>query len=78
MVTVELFRCPPEVRLGTQVNALSTTRRFVARSKERDSVLRTFMKEAGGVNACANLYAKHFGRGRRRPDWPHWPDSPEH
>ena len=25
--------------------------------------LKTFMKEAGGVNACANLYAKHFGRG---------------
>jgi hypothetical protein len=38
--------------------------RYVARFKEPDSRLRTFMKEAGGVNACANLYAKHFGRGK--------------
>jgi hypothetical protein len=40
--------------------------RFVARSKGPDSGLRTFMKEAGGINACANRYAKRFGRGRRR------------
>jgi hypothetical protein len=32
--------------------------RYVARSKEPDSGLRTFMKEAGGVNACADRYAK--------------------
>jgi hypothetical protein len=38
--------------------------RYVARSKERASGLRTFMKEEGGVNTCANLYAKHFGRGK--------------
>ena len=25
--------------------------------------LKTFMKEAGGVNACAELYARYFGRG---------------
>lgn len=27
--------------------------------------LKMFMKKAGGVNACADLYARVFGRGRR-------------
>src|SRR5262249_16459994 len=36
--------------------------RYAARRKEPDMRLKTFMKEAGGVNACANLYAKHFRR----------------
>jgi hypothetical protein len=36
--------------------------KFVARRKEPDMQLKTFMKAAGGVNACANLYAKHLGR----------------
>ena len=36
--------------------------RYVARSKEPDSGLRRFMKDAGGVNACADLYAKNYGR----------------
>jgi hypothetical protein len=38
--------------------------RFVARSKEPDSELRTFMKKAGGINACAERYAKLRRRGR--------------
>jgi hypothetical protein len=40
--------------------------RYVARSKEPEMRLKTFMKEAGGINACATRYAKYFGRGRRR------------
>jgi hypothetical protein len=40
--------------------------RYASRRKDPDMRLKTFMKEAGGVNTCANLYAKHFGRGRRR------------
>jgi hypothetical protein len=50
------------------ISKWSRALRYVARFKERESGLRTFMKEAGGINARANLYAKHFGRGRRRPD----------
>jgi hypothetical protein len=40
--------------------------RYVARCKQPMTRLKAFMKEAGGVNACADRYAKHFGRGRRR------------
>jgi hypothetical protein len=38
--------------------------RYVARSKKPGAPLKAFMKAAGGVNACANRYANHFGRGR--------------
>jgi hypothetical protein len=37
--------------------------RYAARSKVAPAQLKTFMKEAGGVNACADLYARYFGRG---------------
>jgi hypothetical protein len=40
--------------------------RYVARYKEPAARLRTFMKEAGGVNACASLYARRCKRGDRR------------
>jgi len=36
--------------------------RYVARCKESGTRVRAFMKEAGGVNACASLYARYFGR----------------
>jgi hypothetical protein len=39
--------------------------RHVAHCKKPRTRLKTFMKEAGGVNACANLYARYFGRARR-------------
>jgi hypothetical protein len=39
--------------------------RYAARSKEPAVRLRTFMKEAGGVNACADGYAKYLGRCAR-------------
>ena len=32
--------------------------RYVARYERPDRPLKTFMKEAGGVNACAELYAR--------------------
>ena len=38
--------------------------RYVARCKERRTRLKTFMKEAGGVNACADGYAKQCARMR--------------
>jgi hypothetical protein len=39
--------------------------RYVARCKAPQIRLKTFMKEAGGVNACADLYARYFGRRGR-------------
>jgi hypothetical protein len=44
------------------ISKWSRALRFVARYKERTSGLRTFMKEAGGVNACADRYARYYGR----------------
>jgi hypothetical protein len=38
--------------------------RYVARCKEPVARFRTFMKEAGGVNACADRHAKYLGRIR--------------
>jgi hypothetical protein len=40
--------------------------RYAASSKKSETALKTFMKEAGGVNACADRYAKLFGRSHRR------------
>jgi hypothetical protein len=40
--------------------------RYVARCKERKTPLKMFMKEAGGVNACASLYARRCKRDNRR------------
>jgi hypothetical protein len=39
--------------------------RYVARCKKHGTPLTAFMKGAGGVNACADRYAKYFGRGGR-------------
>ena len=39
--------------------------RYVARCKAPPIRLKTFMKEAGGVNACADGYAKYFERRAR-------------
>jgi hypothetical protein len=39
--------------------------RYVAHCKIPRIRLKKFMKEAGGVNACAGLYAKYFGRRGR-------------
>ena len=39
--------------------------RYAAHRKAPRTRLKKFMKEAGGVNACADLYARYFGRGGR-------------
>jgi hypothetical protein len=39
--------------------------RYAARCKEPGARLKAFMKQAGGVNACADLFARYFGRGAR-------------
>jgi hypothetical protein len=39
--------------------------RYVAHCKRPRTGLKTFMKDAGGVNTCAELYARYFGRRAR-------------
>jgi hypothetical protein len=39
--------------------------RYVARCKEPRKRATAFIKEAGGVNACADRYAEYLGRGAR-------------
>jgi hypothetical protein len=52
---------------GNSVDAKTVSKwaralRYVARCKKPDAELWEFMKEAGGVNACAARYAKYYGR----------------
>ena len=59
-----VIHCTSERAIDNKtVSKYARALRYAARHKEPDMRLKTFMKEAGGVNACANLYAKHFGRG---------------
>jgi hypothetical protein len=37
--------------------------RYVAYSEVPSTALKAFMKQAGGVNACADRYARYYGRG---------------
>jgi hypothetical protein len=39
--------------------------RYAARSKVAPAQLKAFMKEVGGINACADRYAKYLGRCAR-------------
>ena len=59
-----VIRCTSDHDIDNKtVSKYARALRYAAHRKEPDMRLKTFMKEAGGVNACANLYAKHFGRG---------------
>jgi hypothetical protein len=60
-----IIRCTCEQRLDRKtISKWSRALRYVARVKKR-TPLNIFMKKRGGINACANLYAKHHGRGTR-------------
>jgi len=50
---------------GKMISKWARALRYVAHSKAPETGLKTFMKKAGGVNACAALYARYFGRGQR-------------
>jgi hypothetical protein len=47
------------------ISKWSRALRYVERVKKPRHQLTTFMKNRGGVNACAERYAKCFGRGER-------------
>jgi len=58
-----VIRCTSKRDIGSEiVSKWARALRYVARSKEPGIGLRTFMKEVGGINACANRYAKRFWR----------------
>jgi hypothetical protein len=56
--------CDDNVDIKT-ISKWARALRYVARFKVSPTQLKTFMKEAGGVNACADEYAKCCGRGAR-------------
>jgi hypothetical protein len=61
-----VIRCTSDRRADNKtVSKWARALRYASRSKEPAVRLRTFMKRAGGVNACADLYARYFGRGGR-------------
>ena len=51
--------------LGPAPSKWARALRYVARSKVAPAQLKVFMKEVGGVNACADRYATYFGRRAR-------------
>jgi hypothetical protein len=57
--------CDDEIDSKT-ISKWARALRYVAHCKAPRMRLKTFMKEAGGVNACADLYARYYGRGGRR------------
>jgi hypothetical protein len=56
--------CGDEIDIKT-ISKWARALRYVAHCKKPQTRLKTFMKEAGGVNACADRYAKYFGGGGR-------------
>jgi len=59
------FGAPLENVDNKTISKWARALRYVARSKKRETDLKTFMKNAGGVNAWADLYARYCGRGAR-------------
>ena len=54
-----VIRCTCDDNLDSKtISKWAGALRYVARCKQPDTRLKSFMKEAGGVNACADLYAR--------------------
>ena len=56
--------CDDEIDSKT-ISKWARALRYVAHCKAPQTRLKTFMKKVGGVNACADLYARYFGRSAR-------------
>ena len=56
--------CDDEIDSKT-ISKWARALRYVAHCKAPQMRLKKFMKKAGGVNACADLYARYFGRRGR-------------
>ena len=60
-----VIRCTSETVDSKTISKWARALRYVARCKPHETTVKAFMKDLGGVNACADLYTKHFGRARR-------------
>jgi hypothetical protein len=61
-----VIRCTCEHSIDSKtVSKWSRALRYAAHCKTPRTKLKAFMKELGGVNACAERYAGYFGRGSR-------------
>jgi len=61
-----VIRCTCDGKADNKtISKWSRALRYAARVKKPRHPLTTFMKNRGGVNACAERYAKYFGRGGR-------------
>jgi hypothetical protein len=61
-----VIRCTCEHKLDNKtISKWSRALRYVARVKKPRHPLTTFMKNRGGVNGCAALFAEHLGRSSR-------------
>jgi hypothetical protein len=61
-----IIRCTCDDEIDSKtISKWARALRYVARCKKPRTRLKTFMKEVGGVNACADLYARYFRRGAR-------------
>ena len=58
-------RCASDIVDNKTISKWARALRYAARCKEPGARLKAFMKQAGGVNACADLFARYFGRGAR-------------
>ena len=56
--------CDDEIDSKT-ISKWARALRYVAHCKAPGTRSKTFMKEVGGVNACADLYPRYFGRSAR-------------
>jgi hypothetical protein len=61
-----VVRCTCEHSLDNKtISKFSRALRYASYSDVPAARLKAFMKEAGGVNACADRYARYYGRGSR-------------
>ena len=56
--------CDDEIDSKT-ISKWARALRYVAHCKAPGARLKTFMREVGGVNACADFYPRYFGRSAR-------------
>jgi hypothetical protein len=61
-----VIRCPCDNSIDSKtISKWARALRYVAQCKKPGTPLKAFMKEVGGVNACAHLYARYLGRRGR-------------
>jgi hypothetical protein len=61
-----VIRCTCDSKADNKtISKWSRALRYVARVKKPRHPLRTFMKNRGGINGCAALFAEHLGRSSR-------------